>query len=67
MEQRDLMTDLRELIHWMQDYERYGGIMTPPRAYEILVMLEACRDKILSLQGEIDILETKARGLELGR
>lgn len=52
-----LVEELRAQIAWLQDYERYGGLMTPPRAYAILTVLDAALNRILEQQGEIDILE----------
>ena len=61
MEQRSLTDDLRNQIAWLQDYERYGGRMTPPRAYAILIVLENALDRILAQQTRIEILEAERR------
>ena len=55
---KSLCNDLLDMIRWMQDYERYGGKMTPPVAFKILTLLENSRAAILQQQAEIDILET---------
>lgn len=57
----DFLADLRAMISWMQDYERYGGKMTPPRAFKILTLLETSLDVILNLMSTVDILETERR------
>lgn len=61
MEQRSLTDDLRKQIAWLQDYERYGGRMTPPRAYAILIVLENALDRILAQQSQLDIYEQERR------
>lgn len=55
--ERSLIEELRAQIAWLQDYERYGGLMTPPHAYAILTVLDAALNRILEQQSKIDILE----------
>lgn len=61
MSERDLMQDLDKLISWMDAYATNGGRVTPPKGLEILVILESCRNKIIELQIQNDILETERR------
>jgi len=58
---KDLIDELRDQIAWMQNYERYGGLMTPPRAYAILCALENAHDRILNDVSEISVLEATLR------
>ena len=64
MEERDLMADIDAMLRFLNDCERSGYRIPPPKLYELSLLLECARDRITHLVTKNSILEVNQRGRE---
>ena len=64
MQERDLLADIDAMLRYLNDCERSGYRMPAPKLYEVSLLLECARDRIVHLASENSILEVNQRGRE---